>query len=117
MKLRMGLNPYGLTYTLGLQGRGTPRANPRATGLAGFLSLAAEQGYCIDDYEDAAEGFMGRDAAGHVAILHVTLRPKVRCSGTKQPNAEQLLSLHHAAHEQCFIANSVRTELRIEPVP
>ncbi len=82
-----------------------------------FLSLAAEQGYCIDDYEDAAEGFMGRDAAGHTAILHVTLRPKVRCSGTKQPNAEQLLSLHHAAHEQCFIANSVRTELRIEPVP
>ncbi|HQZ13600.1 MAG TPA: TIM barrel protein [Devosia sp.] len=42
MKLRMGLNPYGLTYTLGLQGRGTPRANPRATGLDGFLSLAAE---------------------------------------------------------------------------
>jgi sugar phosphate isomerase/epimerase len=42
VKLRMGLNPYGLTYTLGLQGRGTPRANPRATGLAGFLSLAVE---------------------------------------------------------------------------
>lgn len=40
----MGLNPYGLTYTLGLQGRGTPRANPRATGLDGFLALAAEIG-------------------------------------------------------------------------
>lgn len=42
MKLRTGLNPYGLTYTLGLQGRGTPRANPRASGIEGFLSLAAE---------------------------------------------------------------------------
>jgi organic hydroperoxide reductase OsmC/OhrA len=82
-----------------------------------FLSLAAERGYCIEDYEDAAVGVMGRDAAGHMAMLRVTLRPKVRCSGPNQPGSEQLLALHHAAHEQCFIANSVRTDLRIEPVP
>ena len=82
-----------------------------------FLSLAAEQGYCIDDYEDSAAGTMGRDAAGRVAILQVTLRPKVTCSGAKQPGADELRALHHAAHERCFIANSVRTELRIEPQP
>ena len=80
-----------------------------------FLSLAAEQGYCIDGYEDAAVGVMGRADNGRLAMLHVTLRPKVLCIGSQQPGAEQLLALHHAAHEQCFIANSVRTELRIEP--
>lgn len=44
MKLRTGLNPYGLTYHLGLQGRGTPRANPNAVGLEGFIALASELG-------------------------------------------------------------------------
>jgi sugar phosphate isomerase/epimerase len=44
MHIRFGLNPYGLTYTLGMQGRGTPRANPKATGLDGFLAIAAEVG-------------------------------------------------------------------------
>jgi organic hydroperoxide reductase OsmC/OhrA len=79
-----------------------------------FLSIAAQQGFCIDAYEDAAEGVMGRDAAGRMAMLHVTLRPRVRCSGAKQPDAEELGAMHRAAHEQCFIANSVRTELRID---
>ena len=43
-RLRVGLNPYGLTYTVGLQGHGTPRANPEGTGLEGFLALATEVG-------------------------------------------------------------------------
>ncbi|HSC83921.1 MAG TPA: OsmC family protein [Pseudomonas sp.] len=80
-----------------------------------FLSLAAEAGFCVDDYRDQAEGRMGRNAAGKLAMTRVTLRPAVRFSGATQPSAAQLEALHHAAHEQCFIANSVHSEVRCEP--
>lgn len=79
-----------------------------------LLSIAAQRGYCVDAYDDAAEGVMGRDAAGKMAMLHVTLRPQVQFSGGRQPVAAELAAMHHSAHEQCFIANSVRTEVRIE---
>jgi organic hydroperoxide reductase OsmC/OhrA len=81
-----------------------------------FLSLAAEQGFRVDRYLDEAEGVMGRDAASRMAMTLVTLRPRVDFSGTKQPTRDQLMALHHRAHEECFIANSVKTEVRCEPV-
>lgn len=80
-----------------------------------FLSIAAQRGFCVDAYDDAAEGSMGPDADGRMAMLEVTLRPSVRFSGTRQPTPEQLDGLHHAAHTQCFIANSVRTTVRVVP--
>lgn len=80
-----------------------------------FLSIAAHQGFCVDRYRDAAEGVMARDAQGRMAMTVVTLRPQVQFSGTP-PTPEQLHAMHHEAHEKCFIANSVKTEVRCEPV-
>ncbi len=80
-----------------------------------FLSLAAKQGYVVDSYEDAAAGVMAKNTGGKLAMTQVTLRPLVIFSGPKIPDPADLDSLHHAAHEECFIANSVLTEVRCEP--
>ncbi len=80
-----------------------------------FLGLAASQGLCVDHYNDAAEGVMEKNAAGKVAITRVTLRPEVVFSGTRIPGREELERLHHQAHERCFIASSVRSEIVCEP--
>jgi len=81
-----------------------------------FLSLAAKQRFCVEHYADDAEGVMARNEAGRMAMTVVTLRPRVEFSGERQPTAQQLEHLHHLAHEECFIANSVKTEVRCEPV-
>jgi organic hydroperoxide reductase OsmC/OhrA len=81
-----------------------------------FLSLAAEGGFVVDDYRDDALGIMARNAEGRLAMTRVTLRPAVRYGGARPTSAEEA-ALHHAAHEQCFIANSVRTEVVCEPAP
>lgn len=81
-----------------------------------FLSIARKRGYTVERYCDEAVGRMGKDARGRMAMLEVTLRPQVDFSGDRQPDADQLDALHHAAHESCFIANSVRTEVRCEPM-
>lgn len=80
-----------------------------------FLSLAAARGFRVDRYQDAAEGVMGRNEAGRMAITRVTLRPAVAFSGERQPTPAELEALHHEAHERCYIANSVRTEVACEP--
>lgn len=81
-----------------------------------FLSLAAQQGFQVDYYQDQALGVMARNAEGRLAMTEVLLRPRVCFGGERQPDAEQLHALHHRAHEACFIANSVKTEVRCEPV-
>ena len=81
-----------------------------------FLSLAVERGYCVDSYRDAASGVMAKNAEGRLAMTSVTLRPEVSFSGERQPSGEDLSALHEAAHHECFIANSVRSEVRCEPV-
>jgi organic hydroperoxide reductase OsmC/OhrA len=80
-----------------------------------FLSLAAGKGLVIDSYEDQALGVMEKNAAGRMAMTVVTLRPKVVFSG-RQPTPEELADLHHRSHEECFIASSVKTDVRCEPV-
>jgi organic hydroperoxide reductase OsmC/OhrA len=80
-----------------------------------FLSFAAKEGFVVDAYEDAAEGVMETDARGKMSLTVVTLRPRVAWSGDKHPSTDEVAALHHHAHEECFIANSVRTEVRIEP--
>jgi organic hydroperoxide reductase OsmC/OhrA len=82
-----------------------------------FLSLAARDGFVVDDYRDEAVGLMARDAEGKLAITRVTLRPAVRYGGDRQPTAAEEDALHHAAHAECFIARSVRTEVVCEPAP
>ena len=83
--------------------------------LLWFLSLAAGDGWCVDEYVDDALGVMASDDRGRLAMTLVTLRPAVRFSGARQPDAGQLGELHHRAHEACFIANSVRSDVRCEP--
>lgn len=79
-----------------------------------FLSLAARRGFVVDSYEDAAVGVLAKNADGKLAMTVVTLRPLTAFAG-KQPTREELDSLHHQAHEECFIATSVRSEVRCEP--
>lgn len=80
-----------------------------------FLSIAAQAGFRVDDYVDHAEGVMARDASGRMAMTQVTLRPRVTCSGDRLPSPEEFERLHHQAHEECFIANSIRADVRCEP--
>lgn len=81
-----------------------------------FLALAAQQGVVVDSYVDDAIGIMGLNDQGKTAMLSVTLRPNIIFSGEKQPSSEELTALHHKSHDLCFIANSVTTEVMIEPV-
>jgi organic hydroperoxide reductase OsmC/OhrA len=81
-----------------------------------FLSLAAKARFRVDRYVDNAEGVMEKNAAGRMAITRVTLHPAVEFSGDKRPSREELDALHHEAHDECFIANSVQSEVRCEPV-
>jgi len=80
-----------------------------------FLSIAARRGFCVDSYIDQAEGVMARNAAGKMAMTEVTLRPEVLFSGDKVPTREQVDQLHHKAHEECYIANSVTTRINCLP--
>ena len=81
-----------------------------------FLSVAAGQGFRVDHYLDDAAGVMGKNAANKTAVTQVTLRPRVSFSGTRLPSHAEIEQLHHKAHEECFIANSVTTEIRCEPL-
>ena len=81
-----------------------------------FLDLASRAGIAIARYEDAAAGRMGRNAEGKLVVDVVTLRPRTRVTGARVPDAEELAALHHRAHEECFLANSVRCEIRCEPI-
>ena len=81
-----------------------------------FLDLAYRAGWVVDDYQDDATGTMARNAAGQLAMTVVTLRPAVIFTGDRRPEAAEVDRLHHQAHAECFIANSVKTELRCEPV-
>ena len=81
-----------------------------------FLAIAAKRGFIVDHYADAAVGVMARNAAGRMAMTRVTLRPHVAFSGERRPTAEELDALHHKAHEECYIANSVTSDVRVEPV-
>jgi organic hydroperoxide reductase OsmC/OhrA len=79
-----------------------------------FLSYAAAGGFVIDRYEDEAIGDMGKNAEGAMAMLKVTLRPKITWVG-EPPDAAKLDALHHRSHKDCYIANSVRTAISVEP--
>jgi organic hydroperoxide reductase OsmC/OhrA len=80
-----------------------------------FLAVACKKKFVLDDYVDEAVGHMEKNAEGKLAITRVTLRPRLKFSGDKQPTAEEIKEMNHMAHEQCFIANSVKTEVTIEP--
>ncbi|HWM86029.1 MAG TPA: OsmC family protein [Kofleriaceae bacterium] len=78
-----------------------------------FLSIAAKRGFVVDSYEDRAVGVLSRDPAGKMAITSVTLRPVVIFAGEKRPGDDELDTMHHEAHEECYIASSVVTDVRV----
>lgn len=79
-----------------------------------FLYVACKKGFVVDSYLDDADGLMERNAAGRFAITRITLRPKITFSGARQPTASELESMHHAAHDDCYIANSIKAEIVVE---
>lgn len=79
-----------------------------------FLYLAGRKGFQVDSYTDEAVGLMSKDEEGRMWVSSVTLKPRIVYSGEKLPSTEEQQQLHHLAHEQCFIANSVKTKIEIE---
>ncbi len=80
-----------------------------------FVWLASRQGFQVDSYEDKAIGVLTKNERGVLWMSKVTLRPHLEWSGEKLPTPEQIGQLHHSAHEQCYIANSIRTKVLVEP--
>lgn len=82
--------------------------------MLSFLYLAAKQGFVVESYVDEAFGVMKKNEKGKLAISRITLRPKIQISGGKQPSSAELSELHHKAHEECYIANSIKSEVVVE---
>jgi len=79
-----------------------------------FLDLARRQGFQVDSYEDEAVGVMAKNDKGVLWVSLVTLHPRISYSGDKPPTPADEERLHHLAHEHCFIANSVKTEVAVK---
>lgn len=88
-------------------------ASISACHMLSFLHVARLAGFVATRYQDAAEGRMEKNAEGRIAVTRVALRPQIAWDGAA-PDAAQLDRLHHEAHEACFIANSVKTEIVVE---
>ena len=82
-----------------------------------FLSIAAGRGFCVDSYRDEAFGHLARNGTGKQWLSRVQLRPRIVFSGPTIPDPAQVQHLHHRAHCECFLANSVRTEVIVCPAP
>lgn len=79
-----------------------------------FLFLAAKAGYTIERYVDSSVGELGKNEDGRPALTHVTLRPNIVFSGAPAPDDAAVEALHHRSHEECIIANSVRTTIAVD---
>jgi organic hydroperoxide reductase OsmC/OhrA len=79
-----------------------------------FVDFARRAGFIVDDYVDKAEGVLEKRPDGKQAMTRVTLRPRVSWGGEKRPSKAEIDDIHHRAHDACFIANSVTTEVTIE---
>ena len=82
-----------------------------------FLWVASRAGFAVTSYEDQAVGTMTRNEAGVPWVSRVTLRVSVAYDDTRRPTPEQEKALHHDAHAQCFISNSVKTEVVVQSLP
>jgi organic hydroperoxide reductase OsmC/OhrA len=89
-------------------------ASIAACHMLWFLDIAAKAGFVIESYADDAEGTLAPGPSGKAVMTRVLLRPKVVFTGERRPSPLELAALHEEAHEECFIANSVKTEIVIE---
>lgn len=81
-----------------------------------FLAIASRRKYVVESYVDAAQGVMAENTEGKLTMTRVTLRPKVTFAADTTPAPDKVASMHHLAHDSCFIANSVKTQVIVEPV-
>jgi len=88
-------------------------ASIAACHMLSFLHVARLEGFVVTGYRDAAVGVMEKTPAGRMAVTRVTLHPEIAYQGRRPTEAERD-RMHHRAHEECFIANSVRTEITVE---
>ena len=79
-----------------------------------FLSIAAQQGFVVDSYLDRAVGKLDKDTLGKMAMTQITLTPVIRFSGKRTPAPSELDAIHHAAHDKCYIANSIKADVVIK---
>lgn len=105
--------------------KGTPaRVDPEEAFVAAlsschmltFLAVAARKRIVVERYDDDAVGIMEKNESGKLAVTRVTLRPRIVFGDATPPSAADVAQLHHLAHENCFIANSVKTQIVVEPV-
>jgi organic hydroperoxide reductase OsmC/OhrA len=82
--------------------------------MLSFLYVACQQGFQVDSYHDEAVGVMSKNERGVPWVSSVTLHPQIAYSGDKRPTPADEAHLHHLAHEQCFIANSIKTEVTVQ---
>ncbi len=81
-----------------------------------FLAIAAKRGFVVDRYADHAVGVLARNELSKLAMTRVTLHPHTRFAGTGVPSEAEVRAMHHQAHEECFIANSVNTVVEADPI-
>jgi organic hydroperoxide reductase OsmC/OhrA len=79
-----------------------------------FLSIAAQHGFIVDRYVDQATGLMDRNAEGRMAMTRITLAPAIAFSGARMPAPSEVDAMHHAAHDKCYIANSIKADVIIQ---
>jgi organic hydroperoxide reductase OsmC/OhrA len=86
-------------------------ASASACHMLTFLYLAARAGFRIDSYTDNAVGEMTANENGKQWVSRITLDPQIEWAGDKLPTEDEIADLHHRAHEECYIANSIRSEV------
>jgi organic hydroperoxide reductase OsmC/OhrA len=81
--------------------------------MLSFLAICARKRIAVESYEDDAEGVLDKGEEGRLCLTEVRLKPRIRFASGQEPPPEELSALHHRAHQECFIANSVRTQVRV----
>jgi len=79
--------------------------------MLSFLYFAARKGFVVESYVDDAVGVMSKNSNGKQFISLITLHPAITFEGGRNPSAEELQALHHTAHSECYIANSLRCDV------
>jgi organic hydroperoxide reductase OsmC/OhrA len=108
--------PVPMSYAGGVDPEEMFVASLSSCHMLWFLFIAAKRKFSVDRYFDAAVGTIEKNAEGKSAMSVVTLKPEVTFSGERIPTRDELDDMHRQAHEECFIANSVKTEVRCEPI-
>lgn len=92
-------------------------ASVAACHMLTFLAIASRKRYIVESYDDQATGLMSKNGEGRLAITRVTLRPRIVFGGESPPDSAAVDRMHSLSHSECFIANSVRTEIVVEAPP